>query len=114
VCVCIVRGGLLLLLLLLVVVVVIFPSAAVKAAAMRAPRTHTHAYMRTCTCTGASTDPLKVAWFRAAMRLRRACVDAGNCTAAAEPYFHDFERLLIKVSEHTWGWNDGQLRRWQW
>ena len=59
---------------------------------------------------GASTDPVKVAMYRAASRLRAACVTEGRCTADKEPKLADFERLLIKVSEHTWGWNDGSLR----
>ena len=59
---------------------------------------------------GASTDPLKVAWYRAAARLRAACLAGGDCTADKEPRLADFDRLLIKVSEHTWGWNDGSLR----
>ena len=57
---------------------------------------------------GASSDPVKVALFRAASRVRAACL--GNCSEETEPNIHAFDRLLLKVSEHTWGWNGGNLR----
>ena len=49
---------------------------------------------------GASTDPVKVATTRAAMRARAQCVKAGQWREgnAAEA---TFDRLLIKSGEHT-------------
>ena len=59
---------------------------------------------------GASTDPLKVSKARACYRAREACAKAGKCSEADEPNIRAFDRLLIKVSEHTWGWNGGSIR----
>lgn len=64
---------------------------------------------------GASSDPLKVALFRSASRQRSMCMAAANCEpAATSPAFKDFERLLVKVGEHTWGWNGGDTREGGW
>lgn len=60
---------------------------------------------------GASSDPLKVAKARAAYRAREACVNAGACDAKSEPHLRDFDRLLIKISEHTWGWKGGSMMK---
>ena len=63
---------------------------------------------------GADSDPLKVAQFRAASRLRAAwCTSAGSkggaaATTACDPASAEmqaFDRLLTKVGEHTWGWS---------
>ena len=59
---------------------------------------------------GADSDPLKVAWYRSALRQRSACLEAGECDPS-EPAFKTFDRLLMKVSEHTWGWNNGDMRQ---
>ena len=37
------------------------------------------------------------------MRIRTACVDAGECTNTAEPGLARFTHLLLKAPEHTWG-----------
>jgi hypothetical protein len=64
---------------------------------------------------GASSDPLKVALFRSASRERAKCVATESCDPAADsPAFKDFERLLLKVGEHTWGWNGGDTREGGW
>jgi hypothetical protein len=64
---------------------------------------------------GASSDPLKVALFRSASRQRAMCMAAANCEPAASSLaFKDFERLLMKVGEHTWGWNGGDTRNGGW
>jgi hypothetical protein len=52
-------------------------------------------------CTVAS-DPLKLAQFREVLRLRRACVAARDCSSS-DAAFRNFNRLLTKVGEHTWG-----------
>lgn len=61
-----------------------------------------------CVCVGVAdrygvpSDPLKNAQFREASRQRLACVESGSCdvTSAA---MRAFDRLLVKVPEHTWG-----------
>ena len=58
----------------------------------------------------ASSDPWKVARFRAASRARTRCAARGKCDPVNEPGIRAFDRLMIKVAEHTWGWNDGNLR----
>eukprot|EP00040_Diaphanoeca_grandis_P025095 m.138598 g.138598 ORF g.138598 m.138598 type:complete len:904 (+) comp30005_c0_seq1:320-3031(+) len=58
---------------------------------------------------GASSDPLKVAQFRAISRLRSECIEAGTCDPTTAE-FKTFDRLLMKVGEHTWGWNGGGIR----
>jgi hypothetical protein len=45
---------------------------------------------------------LKNAQFREASRQRLACLQSGTCDAAS-PAMRAFDRLLIKVPEHTWG-----------
>lgn len=59
---------------------------------------------------GANSDPAKVAKFRAASRARARCAAASRCGEDVEPGIRAFDRLLLKVAEHTWGWNDGPLR----
>ena len=40
---------------------------------------------------------------------------AGSCDPAADsPAFKDFERLLMKAGEHTWGWDGGDTREGGW
>ena len=51
---------------------------------------------------GCPSDPLKNAQLREASRQRRACVDAGACDPAS-PAMKAFDRMLMKVPEHTWG-----------
>ena len=64
---------------------------------------------------GASSDPLKVALFRSASRQRARCIATRSCDPAADsPAFKDFERLLMKAGEHTWGWNGGDTREGGW
>jgi hypothetical protein len=62
---------------------------------------------------GASSDPLKVAQYRAVLRLRASCIAAGECDPTA-PTFRTFDRLLMKLGEHTWGWNGGIVREQSW
>ena len=62
---------------------------------------------------GADSDPLKVAQYRAVLRLRSECIARGECDPT-DPQFQTFERLLIKLGEHTWGWNGGQSRIKDW
>jgi len=50
---------------------------------------------------GADSDPVKVAWYRSCLRQRAACLASGDCDAT-DAAFKNFDRLLIKVSEHTW------------
>ena len=51
---------------------------------------------------GVPSDPLKMALFREAARQRQACIAAGECDPGA-PAMRAFDRLLMKVPEHTWG-----------
>ena len=51
---------------------------------------------------GVPSDPLKNAQFREAARHRLACIESGVCNATS-PAMLAFERLLVKVPEHTWG-----------
>jgi hypothetical protein len=51
---------------------------------------------------GVPSDPLKCAQFRAAGRLRDACIGSGACVRGS-PAMKTFDRLLVKVPEHTWG-----------
>eukprot|EP00935_MAST-01C_sp_MAST-1C-sp1_P002549 g2549.t1 len=66
---------------------------------------------------GASTDPFRIARFRAASRLA-ATADAEAKAAGTANAKSDnrltFERLLMKVGEHTWGWNGGSIRKSSW
>ncbi len=56
-----------------------------------------------------------MALFRSAARQRAKCVNAGSCDPPADSAaFKNFERLLTKVGEHTWGWNNGDLRTTAW
>ena len=50
---------------------------------------------------GASSDPLKVAQYRAISRARASCIASGQCDVNADD-FQTFDRLLMKVGEHTW------------
>jgi|EP01047_Picozoa_sp_COSAG01_P006611 hypothetical protein len=64
---------------------------------------------------GSSADPLKVALFRSASRHRAACVKAGSCDPpAGSARFRTFERLLLKIGEHTWGWAGGDTQKAPW
>ena len=49
-----------------------------------------------------ASDPLKLAQFREVLRVRRACLDARSCSFS-DAAFREFDRLLTKVGEHTWG-----------
>lgn len=51
---------------------------------------------------GVPSDPLKNVWFREFSRLRRKCVDSGDCNPTT-PAFRNFDRLMTKIPEHTWG-----------
>ena len=51
---------------------------------------------------GVPSDPLKNAQFRESARHRLACIESGVCNATS-PAMLAFERLLVKVPEHTWG-----------
>jgi hypothetical protein len=51
---------------------------------------------------GVASDPLRNAQFRLAVRERDACVSSGECDPTS-PSIRAFDRLLIKVPEHTWG-----------
>ena len=51
---------------------------------------------------GVPSDPLKNAQFREAARQRQGCLESGACDAT-HPAMRAFDRLLIKVPEHTWG-----------
>lgn len=51
---------------------------------------------------GIQSDPLKVAQFRSILRLRANCIREGECDQS-DLNFKNFNRLLIKASEHTWG-----------
>ena len=59
---------------------------------------------------GASADPIKVSRARAMYRARAACHEAGKCTEADEPNIRAFDRLMLKISEHTWGWWGGTVK----
>lgn len=58
--------------------------------------------LRVCSPSGVPSDPLKNAQFREASRQRLACLQSGACDPAS-PAMRAFDRLLIKVPEHTWG-----------
>eukprot|EP01090_Pellita_catalonica_P011857 TRINITY_DN2446_c0_g1_i1.p1 TRINITY_DN2446_c0_g1~~TRINITY_DN2446_c0_g1_i1.p1 ORF type:complete len:760 (-),score=113.06 TRINITY_DN2446_c0_g1_i1:691-2970(-) len=51
---------------------------------------------------GCPSDPVKVAQFRAVMRARTSCVESGVCRSS-DATFRNFDRLLLKLGEHTWG-----------
>lgn len=51
---------------------------------------------------GVPSDPIKNSMFLEASRTRAACLDSGACNASS-PAFRAFDRMLIKVPEHTWG-----------
>eukprot|EP00041_Stephanoeca_diplocostata_P034253 m.1154078 g.1154078 ORF g.1154078 m.1154078 type:complete len:814 (-) comp24488_c0_seq7:2031-4472(-) len=51
---------------------------------------------------GVPSDPLKNAQFRAAARIRRACLDEGSCDSASAA-IKALDTLLVKIPEHTWG-----------
>jgi hypothetical protein len=64
---------------------------------------------------GSSADPVKVALFRAASRHRARCVNTSSCDPpTSSPQFRTFERLLMKVGEHTWGWAGGHTQTAPW
>ena len=64
---------------------------------------------------GSSADPFKVALFRTASRHRAACVNKGSCDPpVGSARFQTFERLLLKVGEHTWGWSGGDTQKAPW
>lgn len=69
---------------------------------------------------GANADPLKVAQYRQVSRAYRACLEDGDCLEGAptglesEAAFRTFERQLLTVGEHTWGWNGGDVRTRSW
>lgn len=49
-----------------------------------------------------ASDPLKLAQFREILRLRRRCLVERKC-APADAALREFDRILTKVGEHTWG-----------
>lgn len=51
---------------------------------------------------GCSSDPLKLAQFRAMSRLRKECLQNSKCNPN-DKNFKDFNRFLLKLGEHTWG-----------
>jgi hypothetical protein len=51
---------------------------------------------------GIPADPLKQSLFREACRQRAACLASGSCERDS-PAMHAFERMLLKVPEHTAG-----------
>jgi hypothetical protein len=51
---------------------------------------------------GVPSDPLKNAQFRALSALRKGCLDNGTCDVS-HPAMVAFDRLMVKVPEHTWG-----------
>ena len=55
--------------------------------------THTEFLSNTAHCASALAQ---------ASRQRLACLDSGRCSKAS-PAMQAFERLLVKVPEHTWG-----------
>lgn len=69
---------------------------------------------------GANADPLKVAQYRQLSRAYRSCLEAGDCLDGAPPgpeseaALRTFERQLITLGEHTWGWNGGNVRTRSW
>ena len=59
----------------------------------------------------------KVALYRAASSTHAACVRSQSAACASvngEAAFHDFERLLMVMGEHTWGWNGGSTKTKSW
>ncbi len=64
---------------------------------------------------GVPSDPLKNAHFREISRLRRACIDSGDCDPESLT-MQRFDRLLTKIPEHTWGedttWYLGDNYNW--
>ena len=55
-----------------------------------------------CFADGVPSDPLKCAQFRAAGRVRDECVASGECDRGSAA-MKTFDRMLVKVPEHTWG-----------
>jgi len=51
---------------------------------------------------GVPSDPLKNAQFREACRLRKECIESKQCDATS-PAMKAYDRLLVKIPEHTWG-----------
>lgn len=51
---------------------------------------------------GAGSDPLKVAQFRAMLRMRRDWLER-SVYSGKERRFKDFSRKLLMIAEHTWG-----------
>jgi len=51
---------------------------------------------------GVPSDPYKVAAFRGIMRVRGECVKSMECDIEDESFIR-FDRLLMKIGEHTWG-----------
>ena len=50
---------------------------------------------------GVPSDPLKNAMFREVARQRSACIASGECDLGS-PDMKAFDRLLVKIPEHTW------------
>eukprot|EP00730_Choanoeca_flexa_P005701 TRINITY_DN12004_c0_g2_i1.p1 TRINITY_DN12004_c0_g2~~TRINITY_DN12004_c0_g2_i1.p1 ORF type:complete len:799 (+),score=141.55 TRINITY_DN12004_c0_g2_i1:145-2397(+) len=51
---------------------------------------------------GIASDPLKNAQFRRLSALRKTCIENGRCDPNNEAMMA-FDRLMVKVPEHTWG-----------
>lgn len=58
---------------------------------------------------GASADPIKASTYRALIRSRQDCVATGkwNDSSTAE---QTFDRLMLKLGEHTWGTSGGDCK----
>ena len=52
--------------------------------------------------TGMSTDPVRLATYRAIARARATCIDSGACHRR-EPVLRNLTRFAAKISEHTQG-----------
>jgi hypothetical protein len=51
---------------------------------------------------GVPSDPLKNQQFREMGRARDECINSGGCNVESDA-MKDFDRLLVKLPEHTWG-----------
>jgi len=51
---------------------------------------------------GIASDPIKTMQYREIVRARTACVQSGKCDIRS-PQFQNFDFLLAKLPEHTWG-----------
>ena len=61
-----------------------------------------HPHINKAWIYGVPSDPLKNAQFRELSRARDECVKSGGCDLASAA-MQAFDRLLVKIPEHTWG-----------